>query len=209
MKNIIRATLFVSILIVMGCTKWDYIDTGIAGTVKHGNMLEYLRSDKYNWTYVDSMITRAGMEDVFSGKNPEYKSFTFFGPTDHSVRKWVFDNKVGTILNVTPEDCRKYLLAHILNKHILRDDFPRGNVSSVNAGQIGTGGETYKFAQNNDVWIHSFQSDYDGVPESGAVEIRLLCLNKKLVTKVASSNIECTNGVVHSLSYTYQFPKIF
>lgn len=198
------------ILTFSSCTKWNYIDGGRADDSVQGTMLEYFGKDKYNWCYVDSMIRRAGLESIFSGNDPKYKDMTFFGPTDHSIRAWFFRHQTyKKVSDVPVEECRLLIMTHLLNgKQVMSDDIPRGNYSSQGMGAVGTGGAEYKMENDNVFWIHTFRNSYEDTPDSGPVEIRILSIDGKYATKVASSNIRCTNGVVHSLSYTYMFPYL-
>lgn len=206
MKNIIQIVSVISFVLLASCTKWEYIDGGLANDKVQGPMLEYFRGDPYNWSYIDTMITRAGLEELFMGDDPEYQDFTFFGPTNHSIRKWIFDNEIGSVMNISVQDCRKYLIGHILKKRIMRDDIPRGLYSATAIDEVGEGGETYTLAGGHELWLHTFRGAYEDVPDVGAVEIRVLFVEKRVMTMVASSNIRCENGVVHSLSYQYKFP---
>lgn len=47
-----------------------------------------------------------------------------------------------------------------------------------------------------------------GVPDIGEEGLGIHALKSGYQAKVASSNIETTNGVVHALSYTYQMTEL-
>lgn len=208
MKKIFCFISALTLTLFASCTNWDYIDGGLADDSVQGTMLEYLGRGKYDWSYADSLIRRGGLESLFDGKDPKYKDITFFGPTNHSIRAWLIDRGYTSINELSVEECRDMIMAHVLNKRIMRNDIPRGNYSSEGISHIGQGGEKYTLEADNTLWIHTFKEEYNGVPEAGAISIRILTIDGGSSFNVASSNIRCTNGVVHSLSYEYQFPNI-
>lgn len=87
-----RKMLFILVVagVFMACgTKYDYIDTGVCEEEFQGNMYEYLQSNHYDWDSIVKIIDRAGLREMF-----EKEDFTFLGPTNITIRKFVWD-KIG------------------------------------------------------------------------------------------------------------------
>lgn len=89
MKQIVLLGLLVSSFV--GCTKYNAVDTGLAQKKFPGNMYEYLHSDSYNWDSLLMFIDYLGLEEYFTGKKAGYEEITFFGPTNHSIRRKIYD----------------------------------------------------------------------------------------------------------------------
>lgn len=74
-----------------GCTKYDFVETGKAQSHLDKTMWEYFQTDDYNWSGLVLLIKRAGLEDLFQGKDAQYGSkFTFLGITNHSLRRYLY-----------------------------------------------------------------------------------------------------------------------
>lgn len=74
-----------------GCTKYDFVETGRAKAYHDMTMWEYFQTDDDNWSGLVLLIKRAGLEDLFQGKDPQYGSkFTFLGITNHSLRRYLY-----------------------------------------------------------------------------------------------------------------------
>ena len=91
-----RSIVFsVVVLFLFSCnTKYNIIDTGLANGKFAGNMYEYLQSNHYDWDSTVLMIKKADLVDLFEGKRAGYEKITFFGPTNHSIRKYMLDNGI-------------------------------------------------------------------------------------------------------------------
>ena len=74
-------------------TRQDVIDTGISSPYFEGNMMEYLRSDAYNWELTVQMIERAGLTDLFEGRVDSLSEITFFAPKSYSVLRFLLDSR--------------------------------------------------------------------------------------------------------------------
>lgn len=74
-----------------GCTKYDFVETGKAQSHLDKTMWEYFQTDDYNWSGLVLLIKRAGLEDLFQGKDTQYgPKFTFLGITNHSLRRYLY-----------------------------------------------------------------------------------------------------------------------
>lgn len=201
-KLIVFVVLFVS---VISCqTKWNFENTGFVDGHFDGTMYEYLQSNHYDWDSTVLLIERAGLEDLFNGNDPEYKEITFLGPTNHSIRKWMRNNGVKSLNTIEPEKCKEMILRHVIKGKYMRKDIPAGK-RGENAQQQGEGGQVYTSVGGAKLWLFTFQEEYSGVIGTGAVNIYLFSLDKLANIDIASSDIEPNNGVVHSLSYEFEF----
>ena len=51
----------------------------------------------YDWSYTAAMVRHAGLENLFSGNDPDHKEITFFGPTNHTIRRYLLKNGYETV----------------------------------------------------------------------------------------------------------------
>lgn len=212
MKQIILLGFVVSMFV--GCTKYNSIDTGLAQKKYSGNMYEYFHSNSYDWDSLLIMIDYLGLEEYFTGKNAEYDTVTFFGPTNNSIRRWIYNFTDGydnmgflkykyhsvkeTIDGVGFDKCKNILLSHIVKGKYEVVDIPRGTGTNDQSGIIFIG------AAGNSFRVYSFRETFNDVPETGAVRLYIkggIDFTKDI--DVASTDIEPTNGIVHSLAYGY------
>ncbi len=205
MKNIIYIVVF---SLFSACTtKFNTIDTGLANGNFTGNMYEYFKKSSYNWDSTRLMIERGKLVDLFNGERPGYENFTFFGPTNHSIRRYMKTNNIGSIKEMSEDFCRETILRHIVKKRYMRNDIPKGTPAVYKEDEPykiqGDGGKVLEGEAGNRFWIYSFQGSYAGVPDIGAIELKIVSLESAAKIEIASSNIETTNGVVHSLQYNY------
>ena len=92
MKNIL---LIAGILFVLSAcdTKQTIIDTGISNPYFDGTMMEYLRSDNYNWELTVEMIEHAGLTDLFEGTVDSLPTITFFAPPSYSILRFLLESQ--------------------------------------------------------------------------------------------------------------------
>lgn len=209
MKKILYVLLVAVLLGMASCTKYDLIDTGIANGVHETTMWEYFKTDPYNWDSIMVMARHAGLQDIFEGKSEYGNNITFFGITNHSIRRYILrkkDQTEGEITRITDlpkEDCKKFILTSILDERIMLEGFVPGSASSNPDEFIGTGGKVYTMLSGLSLWIYTFRSDYEDVPNAGPLKIYLASEATQNVRTVASSNIVTLTGVVHSLDYDF------
>ena len=106
--------------------------SGVCEEEFRGNMYEYLQSNHYDWDSIVKIIDRAGLREMF-----EKEEFTFLGPTNITIRKWFFWDKIGgvgetdkeyvihgykSIQRVPVEICRKIVLSHVIEGIVARDE---------------------------------------------------------------------------------------
>lgn len=206
MKKIIWAIL-VSMTIVACETKYDMENTGIANGKFDGTMYDYFHSDSYNWDSLIIMIDRAGLQNLFRGEVEGYEEITFWGPTNHSIRRWMLEGtgKPERLEELSAEECRKFVMAHVVKGKTMLDDIPRGTIgqNTTSGGMIMTGGDN-----DNQMWVYTEQRPYNNVIGVGAVVIKIRSLRTLTDIDIASCNIEPTTGVVHSLHPNYTLGEL-
>lgn len=194
------------ILTFIGCeTKYNIIDTGLANGNFKGNMYEFLKNDSYNWDSIRLIIERAELVDLFEGQREGYEQITFFGPVNHSIRRWMIENDYDRVRKIPLKVCREMVMRHIVrNKRLMLDDIPLG--THGNGSEPGNGGMYLTGEMGNQFWIYTFQGSYNEVPGIGALEIHILSrTGDKLRIDVATCNLETTTGTVMALNGTYIF----
>lgn len=199
--------VFMGVMMFTSCsTKYNYIDTGLADGEFEGNMYEYLQSNSYDWDSTVLLIERAGLVDLFEGKREGFEKITFFGPTNLSIIRWMIQEGYETIEDVPVELCNELILRHVVKGETRRDDVPRGEVV---LGQLqGNGGQVMTSLWGTEFWIYSHQDSYENIPGVGPIILYIVSLDKRTSINVASTNIETTTGVVHSLQYDYTLGEL-
>jgi hypothetical protein len=202
--------------ILFSCTRQKVIDSGVSDPHFEGNMMEYLRSDSFNWALTVQLIEHAGLVELFEGNDPDYPRITFLGFTSQSVERFLYDSQFkdssqGIFMSV--QDVPVQLAREMVLKHVVAYAFTRDAVGLKDKEyQMGdprqTGGSSFQAVSGN--WIRAFRetSDWEGVPDAGPVYLRLYSIDRKRAIPVASPDIQPRNGVVHALNYSYEFPVI-
>ncbi|MBS7155191.1 MAG: fasciclin domain-containing protein [Sanguibacteroides justesenii] len=195
--------------VATGCGNDFYHDSGLADGKHDCTVWEYLQTDHYNWDSVIVMIEHAGLKDVFDGTNPEFKQITFFAPTNLSVNQFLFkttgetgDMVYSSVKDVPVELCRKMLLAHVLNRRMMKEDFDYEVKGTL------TGGTMVTTIGGVELRVYRTRTPYNGIPDIGPESLFFHAVTSGHIAMVASADIEMMNGVVHSLSYTYEFTKL-
>lgn len=192
MKKIL---LGIIVATVMSCsTDWNFVNTGLAKEHFDGTMYEYFQSNRYDWDSVRVMVEHADLVDLFNGSEP----ITFFGPTNISIRKWMNKSGYATIRELDKDLIKTKILDCVCDGKILRDEVPEGDFVS----QERIGGKEYTFKSGKTIWVYRYRLSDGAELHAGAA---ILYLQGNVSTDVASTNIQPTNGVVHSLSYNYVF----
>ncbi|MCT4614803.1 MAG: hypothetical protein N4A49_08005 [Marinifilaceae bacterium] len=212
----------VVIFFIASCTKDNFIDTGKPISEHKTTMLEYFKTDSYNWDSTLLVIKRADLSGLFEGKDVDNPQITFFGLTNHSIRRWMIDppeeggvavrpayNKVSEI----PVDvCEKLILSHVLKGRLMSSEIPYGKemYDTETYKTYYDGGMEITLMAGNKVWIGLIPSEYEGIPDAGYERLSLVKQGLYQLDKVnvASKNIKTNTGVVHSLEYAYNSVKL-
>ena len=207
MKKILLAISIV--LTIVSCTTdYNMNNTGLANGKFDGTMYDYFHSDSYNWDSLIIMIDRAGLQDLFNGEVEGYEEITFWGPTNNSIRRWMLEGGTGVprrLKDLSPEECRKYVMAHVVKGKTMLNDIPRG---TLNMGSVSGGMTMYGEDNKNEMWVYTEQLPYNGVIDVGAVIIKIRSMRTLVDIDIASCNIEPTTGVVHSLHPNYTLGEL-
>lgn len=203
MKGLVYLSIIVALMVV-GCTKNNYIDTGISDGRHEGkSLLEYMEAHPYDWDSTVLMVRHAGEEMVrlFEGQDPDHKEITFFGLTNHSIRRYLLENGLKQVADLDAEWCRSILLKHIVDGKIYRKDMPEGKLGDF--GTVGTGGTTLTTLAGTSLWVYVDVEETTYAEEAGARHIFMNFMNVNRVFGVASGDIEPDNCIVHALEYKF------
>lgn len=204
-----------NILILLGllfavCSCDDYFhDSGLADGKHDCTMWEYLNTQPQDWDSTVLLIERAGLVDLFDGKDHEHPEITFFGVTDLSIEQFLLktvdeeDEPLYARVEDIPVDlCREMLLSHVVPGKIMKEEFDYEIKGTL------TGGTMVTTLSGVELRVYRTRSEYGGVPDIGAEGLSIHAMVSGQMASVASANIETWSGVVHSLSYTYQFTEL-
>lgn len=209
MKYLFYTLVMISFL-MEGCTKDNFIKSGLSNGRFNGSLLEYLEAPghSYDWDSTALMVRHAGedMVRLFEGKDVEHSEITFFGPTNHSIRRYMLQNGIKRVVDMDPEWCKEILLRHVFNGKIYRDDVPRGQ--GGNRVDLVEGGQKYTSLGDVVLWLYTVKETYGNIQEAGAVKLK--CMNVKWLNmiEIATTNLEPDNCVVHSLGYSYTLGEL-
>lgn len=185
-----------------GCINDKYVDSGLSDGRFNGSLLEYMDAHSYDWSYTAAMVRHAGLENLFSGNDPDHKEITFFGPTNHTIRRYLLKNGYETVSDLPAEWCAKVLKACIVDGKIYRNDFVEGEPAS-GGNPVGDGGNYYTTLAGTRLWCYKKTAPYNGVEGIGPIVIYVTFLSTGKCLDVASSDIEPNNCVVQALSYYF------
>ena len=84
------------VFVAGGCTKDQFIKSGLSNGRFDGSLLEYMEAPghSYDWDSTALMVRHAGekMVRLFEGQDPDHPEITFLGPTNHSIRRYMLEN---------------------------------------------------------------------------------------------------------------------
>lgn len=203
------------------CTKYNYIDTGLANGVHDCTMWEYFHTNSYDWDSTILMIEHAGLKSLFDGT--DYKQITFFGVTNLSIETFMLEHN-DLYLETDPEywrrvtdipaaDCKQLLERLVVpNQRIMLNDVPRGTrVQEENEAGVSeyreNEGKVYPTI-GEELFVWTTRGIWHEVDEAGAIQLWIARRNNQSDNfQVGSSNIQTTNGVVNALNYSFDLRK--
>lgn len=195
------------VLLVGGCIKNEFIKSGVSNGRFDGSLLEYMEAPghSYDWDSTALMVRHAGerMVRLFEGQDPDHKEITFFGPTNHSIRRYMLENDIERVADMDPAWCEEVLSRHVLDGKLYRDDIPAGKRESTGVD----GGQEYTTQGGKVLILFTRRGSYGGVYDTGAVRIYCVVKGRNNEIDIASTNIEPDNCVVHSLGYAFTLNK--
>ena len=140
-----------NILILLGllfavCSCDDYFhDSGLADGKHDCTMWEYLNTQPQDWDSTVLLIERAGLVDLFDGKDHEHPEITFFGVTDLSIEQFLLktvdeeDEPLYARVDDIPVDlCREMLLSHVVPGKIMKEEFDYEVKGTLTGGTMVT-----------------------------------------------------------------------
>lgn len=204
MKRVYVLFMAVGLLLGMNsCTKDNFVYSGVSNGRFDGNMLEYMESHPYDWDSTAVMIRHAGQDMVtlFEGKNENHKEITFFGMTNHSIRRYLLQNGLKQVSDLDATWCRSILLQHVVDGKLYRKIIPAGEPGAY--GTVGTGGTTLTTLGGTDVWVYVVVEEKEGVVQHAARPIYINFMKSNRLYQVVSGDIEPDNCLVHALDYRF------
>ncbi len=212
MKNIL---LVVCVLIGLSAcdTQQDVIDTGTASPYFEGTVMDFLRADAYNWELTVKMIERAGLTDLFEGRDESMPEITFWGLKSYSIQRYIWDEQIKngkniqSVDDISVEDCRAFILRYVSKGKLLKKDIAYRNMEYQISDERQDGKTTVTCLAGNRFYAYLETSPYGGVADGGAVTLKLY---SPVYGKIpmATPDIQPTNGVVHALNYGHAFGEI-
>lgn len=207
----------IALMVVLGssCTKYDYIDSGLANGKHDCSMWDYFHTDGYDWDSTIIMIEHAGLKSLFDGTG-EYKEITFFGLTNHSIRGYILDRNQGLteddpdylhrVTDISPEKCKDVLEKLVMSKRVMLKDVPRGNRVSVLDKYDEREGMELSCVRGK-LFLWTVRDAWNNVQDVGAISLHIASHNVTGARNevVASTDIQTTNGIVQALNYDFDF----
>lgn len=211
MKQMIYVVMLVaSCCWMIGCDDDYYHDSGLANGKHDCTVWEYLHTDGRDWDSTVVMIERAGLESLFKGEDDENKEITFFGPTNYSIMQFLYktldengEEKYARIADIPVGVCRQMILSHVIRGKKMSTDFDYEVKGTL------TGGSVEESLTGKPLRVYRSRGSFHDVPDIGPEALSVHALGSGHIVMVASSNIEMTNGIVHSLSYTYELTELY
>lgn len=210
-----------SAMLFTACKKDDYYeDGGLANPVFEGDIMQYLESKPMEFDTIVQVIKLAGLEENF-----RKDEVTFFAPRDENIKEMIGSldqggvntalyyygrDTIKTLSDIDSVIWRKYLQRYMFKGKNKLMDYPQIDFSLLN---IYAGQNYYSYNQtvsNIGVLFNDAVSS-DGTSAIKYMGYRQLHISyipdvsmptNWITVKVASSDIQPNNGVVHVLDYT-------
>lgn len=194
-------SIFMICSLLVACEPVDRgVDTGISNGKHDCSMYDYFLKDSKNWSLLVEMINHAGLQSLFKGTDSNYSNITFWGPTNMSIQRYLWNNNMKSVTEMDAEFCKKVIMMHVVKEVYMKEAFnfriPDESGKIVGASELFTEGGVK-------LLVYREQEEYGGVAEAGAIHLFLFSQNTETHLPLASPNIETINGVVHSLNYNY------
>lgn len=126
-----------------GCEKDTFHDTGLADGVFDGTAWEYMQAGHGNWDSLVIMIRKAGLADLFDGKDPDCPQMTVFGLTNLSIVQFLLRTTDGegelvyrSVADMPDALCREILLSYVIAGRHVRVDFPYEVQGTLEGGTV-------------------------------------------------------------------------
>ena len=195
------------VLLLQACKKNDYyVDGGLANPKYKGTIYDYLTEKSYYFDTIRYIVEKAGLKDMLSTD-----TVTFFAPTDDAIKDAMnllnrtrYQNVEDSVYlpDIGPEVWRRFLGMYIMKGKRLAASFPRMNPDNIAAYP----GINYVMLDGYILNIGLIYENYKGVEAVGARILNLTdvtydpaVFRNNPSIRVASSDIQPVNGVIHAL----------
>ena len=208
-KHITKGAIVVMVLCLCSCTKYNYINGGTANGIHDCTMWEYFHTNSYDWDSTVVMIEHAGLKSLFDGTG-EYKQITFFGLTSNSILRYMLENNYERVTDIPVGKCQDIIQKLVAPKRIMLNDVPRGNrVQSgggIESAFVEYDGLVFDCIRGS-LFLWTQRMAYNDIEDTGEIALYIASRNQDGTRneRVASTDIQTTNGVVHSLNYDFRF----
>ena len=220
--NLLQGAILAITISLCSCTDYNYIDGGVANGIHDCTMWEYFNNQCVDWDSTVIMIEHAGLKSIFDGTG-EYKQITFFGVTDLCIVRYMLDhnNKLDTdkangkevkdsdywnqVTDIPASTCQTFLRRLIIPERIMLKDIPEGTrlLNTQTKDFVETDGKIIS-SLSEDLFTWVYREEFGDVGKKGA---RQLWIARRLSTannwRIASTDIQTTNGVVQALGYDF------
>lgn len=205
MKIYILILIGVAALMAAGCEKDTFYDTGLANGVHDCSVWEYMQKGHGNWDSVRIMIRKAGLVELFDGKDADCPEMTVFGLTDLSIIQFLLktmgDDRqplYRCVADIPDAMCREILLSYVIPGKYVRTDFPYEVQGTLEGGKVFT---TLSGLQ---IRVFRTKGSWKGLPGIGPDGIGIHFLESGHTGYIASGDITTHNAIVHSMSSIFQ-----
>ena len=208
-KHITKGAIVVMVLCLCSCTKYNYINGGTANGIHDCTMWEYFHTNSYDWDSTVVMIEHAGLKSLFDGTG-EYKQITFFGLTSNSILRYMLENNYERVTDIPVGKCQDIIQKLVAPKRIMLNDVPRGNRiqsgGGIESAFVEYDGLVFDCIRGS-LFLWTQRMAYNDIEDTGEIALYIASRNQDGTRneRVASTDIQTTNGVVHSLNYEFRF----
>lgn len=199
MKKYRYVLVFLSLLWGLCSCEENYHDSGLAKGDHDCTVWEFLKGNpQFDSAVV--LIERAELVYLFDGK----EGVTFFGFTNLSVESFLLQTTDAEgervyrgVADIPVEFCKDLVLSHVLTQKVRKED--------VDFEVKGTlkGGSLFGSAAGHELRVYRIKTDAGTVPDAGPVYMAVHGMDTGEIVGIASADITCNNGMVHSLVYSY------
>ena len=208
-KHITKGAIVVMVLCFCSCTKYNYINGGTANGIHDCTMWEYFHTNSYDWDSTVVMIEHAGLKSLFDGTG-EYKQITFFGLTSNRILRYMLENNYERVTDIPVGKCQDIIQKLVAPKRIMLNDVPRGNRiqsgGGIESAFVEYDGLVFDCIRGS-LFLWTQRMAYNDIEDTGEIALYIASRNQDGTRneRVASTDIQTTNGVVHSLNYDFRF----
>jgi hypothetical protein len=217
-KNVMKKLLPIAGILLMGalmlsaCKKDYYVDGGLANPIYKGTIYDYLKNNPLLLDTIAYIVERAGLKETLQND-----SVTFFSPTDDAIKmamdnlnEYRYFNVEDSVFidDINPAIWRQFLSMYIMDGRHFAKDFARVDPNNIYAYP----GINYVMKSGYIFNIGLIYENYNGVEAVGARIMRITDItfdptnfNNNPSSRVATTDIQPTNGVLHVLNIRHIF----